>query len=111
MKFISIEPFIPSGSDFEGSKQLFLALGFMINWEAEGYVGFERDGCKFILQKYNNGEFASNLMISVRISSADEFWQQLNQLPPQQKNAIRIKEPTKQPYGIEVNLIDLAGVC
>ena len=54
MKFQSLEPFVPSGSDFDGSKQLFLELGFKINWEAGGYIGFEKDGCKFILQQYNN---------------------------------------------------------
>ena len=34
MKFLSLEPFVPSGSNFESSKQLFVALGFTINWDA-----------------------------------------------------------------------------
>jgi len=33
MKFLSLEPFVPSGSNFEGSKQFFLELGFTISWE------------------------------------------------------------------------------
>jgi hypothetical protein len=111
MKFISLEPFVPSGSDFESSKQLFLELGFHIHWDAGDYIGFQRDDCKFILQKFNHKEFAENFMISVRISNADEFWKQLNEKQLPQKFGIRIKEPTQQPYGKEVNLIDLAGVC
>jgi hypothetical protein len=32
MKFLSLEPFVPSGSNFEGAKQLFGELGFSIKW-------------------------------------------------------------------------------
>lgn len=111
MKFLSLEPFVPSGSDFNGSKQLFQALGFTVNWDAGDYVGFERDGCRFILQKYDNSAFAENLMLNVRISDADEFYRDVlaKQLPD--TFGIRVSQPTNQPYGREVNLIDLAGVC
>lgn len=111
MKFLSLEPFVPSGSNFEGSKQLFQALGFTINWDAGDYLGFEREGCKFILQKYENKEFAENFMVSVRISNAEEFWNEINEKQLVEKFGIRIKAPVDQPYGKEVNLIDIAGVC
>ena len=111
MKFISLEPFVPSGSNFEGSKQLFQELGFTINWDAGDYVGFQRDDCKFILQKFNNKEFAENFMISVRISDADEFWKEVNEKQLPQKFGIRLGNPNDQPYGREVNIIDIAGVC
>ena len=45
MKFLSLEPFIPSGSDFDRSRELFLELGFKINWDAGDYAGLDRDGC------------------------------------------------------------------
>ena len=64
MKFLSLEPFIPSGSNFELAKQFFVALGFVINWDAGDYAGFEKDGCKFILQNYNEKSFAENLISS-----------------------------------------------
>lgn len=111
MKLLSLEPFVPSGGDFEGSKKLFQELGFAINWDAGDYVGFERDGCKFILQKFTNKEFAENFMLSVAVSSADEFWKEVNEKQLVKKFGIRISPPTKQPYGIEVNIIDIAGVC
>jgi hypothetical protein len=111
MKYLSLEPFIPSGPRLEDSKQLFLALGFKINWDAGDYAGFEKDECKFILQKYDNAEFAQNLMISVKVDNATEFWNHVieNKLP--ERFGIRIAAPTIQPYGKEVNLIDIAGVC
>ena len=111
MKFLSLEPFIPSGSNFEESKQLFQELGFKINWDAGDYTGFERDGCKFILQNYNNKAFAENLMINIKISNAKEFWNELNEKQVVEKFGVRITKPTEQPYGLEVNLIDIAGVC
>lgn len=111
MKFLSLEPFVPSGSNFEGSKQLFRELGFTINWDAGDYVGFQKDDCKFILQKFNNKEFAENFMISVKIGSADEFWKEVNEKKLPEKFGIRLGNPTDQPYGREVNIIDMAGVC
>jgi hypothetical protein len=111
MKFLSLEPFIPSGSNFEGSKQLFQELGFTISWDAGDYIGFEKDGCKFILQHYHNEEFAQNLMISVKISNAEEFWQFVTEKKLADKFGIKIGRPVRQSYGIEVNIIDIAGVC
>ena len=111
MKFLSLEPFIPSGINFEGSKQLFQELGFGINWEAPGMVGFERDGCKFILQNYVNDDFAQNLMLSVRVSNISEFRTEMMGKKLTHNFGIRIGEITQQPYGKEVNVIDIAGVC
>jgi hypothetical protein len=111
MKFLSLEPFIPSGSDLENSKKLFQELGFTISWDAGDYVGFERDGCKFVLQKFDNKEFAENLMLTIKITNADEFWKFVTDKKLQERFGIRITKPTQQPYGKEVNVIDIAGVC
>ena len=111
MKFLSLEPFIPSGKNFEGSKALFQAFGFSITWDAGDYVGFEKDGCKFILQKYDNIEFAQNLMLNVRIDNVEAFRNIMLEKNLVQKFGIRIGAITQQPYGKEVNVIDIAGVC
>jgi hypothetical protein len=111
MQFLSLEPFVPSGENHEGSKQLFRELGFNVTWDAGDYTGFEKDGCMFILQNYTNREFAENFMISVKINNAEEFWKEVNDKKLVEKFGIRITKPTMQPYGKEVNLIDMAGVC
>lgn len=111
MKFLSLEPFIPSGPSFDKSKQLFHELGFSISWDAGDYVGFDKDGCKFILQRYDNKEFAENLMMNVKISSATEFWQSVVDKQLVEKFGIKLGNPSKMPYGMEVNVIDIAGVC
>ena len=111
MKFLSLEPFVPSGVNFEGSKAFFLDLGFHINWEVDDYIGFQRDECRFVLQKFENVDFAQNFMLSVKVTDVDEFRKIVldKQLP--QKYGIRIGEISQQPYGREVNIIDIAGVC
>lgn len=111
MKFLSLEPFVPSGSNFEGSKKFFRELGFEIKWDAGDYIGFENGGCKFILQKYDKVEFAENFMLSVRIPNAEEFWKEVKEKKLPEKFGIKISKPIQQPYGREVNIIDMAGVC
>jgi hypothetical protein len=111
MKFLSLQPFVPSGRNFKQAQQLFFELGFRTAWDAGDYIGLERDGCKFILQNYNNTAFAENYMITVSITDAEEFWNECNKKKITEKFTVRLGEPTIQPYGKEVNLIDLAGVC
>ena len=111
MKFLCLEPFIPSGPEFGKSKLLFTELGFEVSWDNGDYTGFASGACKFILQKYDNKSFAENLMISVSIDNADAFYNMVIDKGLVQKFGIRINPPVQQPYGKEVNLIDRAGVC
>ena len=111
MNYLSLEPFVPSGNNFEGSKKLFQELGFTVTWGAGDYVGFENNGCRFVLQHYTNKEFAENFMLSVKIDDAAAFWQFVTEKNLAEKYGIRVSKPVKQPYGIEVNIIDIAGVC
>lgn len=111
MKFLSIQAFVPSGSDFQKSKELFLELGFSISFEVHGYAGFEKDGCSFILQDYNVREFAENLMLTVRVDNVNEFRNTVLEKKLPEKFGIKVSKPIQQPYGLEVNVIDIAGVC
>jgi len=60
-------------------------------------VGFERAGCKFILQEFNNREFAENFMISVKIDNADECWKFVTEKQLTEKSGIRVGKPLQQP--------------
>ena len=111
MKFLSLEPFVPSGKNFESSRQFFQELGFTVNWDAGDYVGFEREGCKFILQNFDNKQFAENFMISVKVDNVEEFRKTVIEKKLPEKYGIKIGEVMSQPYGEEVNIIDNAGVC
>jgi len=111
MQFLSIEAFIPSGKDFNKARDFFVELGFTVNWEQAGYAGLQRENCRFILQAYDNFEFASNLMLSVKVDKLEEFRQQVLEKQLPEKYGVRLGEIIPQPYGREVNLIDMAGVC
>lgn len=111
MTFSTIRPFIPSGANFEASKELFLAIGFELKWESDGYAGFQKDAASFILQDYENKEFAQNLMMQIEVDSLDDFWSELSKKELTKKFKVRVREPTNFPYGREVHFIDIAGVC
>ena len=110
-KFLSLEPFVPSGPDFTQAKAFFQELGFLLTWNAGGYAGFAQDSCRFILQDYNEPTFAQNLMLSVRVSDIQAFRQLVLDKELPEKYGIKLGAITSQPYGQEVNIIDAAGVC
>jgi hypothetical protein len=64
-----------------------------------------------VLQKFDNIEFAQNFMLSVKVSSVEEFRKSVLEKELPQKYGIRIGQITQEPYGMEVNIIDIAGVC
>ncbi len=111
MKFLSLQPFVPSGNNFEQARDFFTELGFNLVWDMGDYAGFENNQCQFILQRFDDKAFAENFMLSVGVEDADAFRAEViaKQLP--QKYGIRIGEASNQPYGREVNIIDNAGVC
>jgi predicted lactoylglutathione lyase len=111
MQFLSLQPFVPSGKDFEKAKAFFSALGFSITWSNTDYAGFENNTCKFILQRFDNTTFAENFMITVGISNAQEFSNNIIEKRLPEQFGIRISEVMQQHYGKEVNIIDMAGVC
>jgi len=111
MKFLSLAPFVPSGSKYEESKQLFQELGFKLNWDGGDIAGLGADGCNFILQKFDRKEFAENFMLSVQVSSVEEFRNMVIGKKLPERFGIKVGTVTQQPYGKEVNIIDIAGVC
>ena len=48
MKYLSLKPFVPSGSDFKKAAAFFQELGFTMTWDMGDYAGFENHNCSFI---------------------------------------------------------------
>jgi hypothetical protein len=111
MKFTSLAPFIPGGPDFEQSKLFFVALGFETKWDNGDYVGFKKDNCEFILQNFDDKHFAENLMMRIIVDDLDEFWKEISAKQLEKQFRVKLKPPTQQPWGREVTMIDIAGVC
>ena len=99
MKYNSIEAFVPSGADFAKSRELFLELGFTINWESGDLAGFENGDCKFILQKYDSKEFAENFMMSVKVADLDEFWREVSAMNLPEKFGVKLQGAEKFSVG------------
>ena len=109
---LALLPFVPSGKDYEGSRRLFVDLGFEEVWENSGYAGFRNGNAQFILQKFDDEHFASNFMVSIKVANLDVWWKAVSQKQLDTKYpGFRIKPPADFPWGREVNFIDLAGVC
>lgn len=72
---------------------------------------FSRMSAVLYYKKFNHQEFAQNFMLSVKIENVEEFRNSVLDKKLPEKYGIRIGEIIRQPYGMEVNVIDLAGVC
>ena len=109
---LSLLPFVPSGKDYNGSRRLFAELGFQEIWENDGYAGFRNGGAEFILQEFDNKEFAENFMVRLNVPDLDAWWEVVSGKELEKKySGFRISPPSKKPWGREVNFIDPAGVC
>ena len=112
IEYKSIQPFIPSGKDYALARRFFTELGFVEQWENNGIAGFACGDCRFLLQRYDDEEFASNLMMKIVVPNLDAWWI-LIQAKSIETNfpGVRVRPPTNLPWGREVNFIDPAGVC
>ncbi len=108
----SIQPFIPSGQDYALARAFFAELGFDELWENDGMAGFQCGDCQFLLQRYDNDQFAQNLMIKLVVPDLDTWWACIQAKSLEEKfPGVRFNPPTSFPWGREVNFIDPAGVC
>ena len=112
LRACSLYPFVPSGADYDGSRRLFAELGFEETWESGGYAGFRNGDAQFILQQLDDEKFAGNFMVKMNVLDLDAWWRVVSQKQLEKKyKGFRIAPPTDEPWGREVNFIDMAGVC
>ena len=108
----SLLPFVPSGKNYDASRRLFADLGFEEVWENNGYAGFRNGGAEFILQRFDDDHFAQNFMVRLNVDDLDRWWETVSRKGLDRTYpGVPLTGPTDHPWGREVNLIDLAGVC
>jgi hypothetical protein len=54
MNFVSLQPFIPSGDNFERFKRFFRELCFELEWEQDRLAGFRQGACRLQPTKISN---------------------------------------------------------
>ncbi len=112
LRALSLLPFVPGGKDYVRSRRLFLELGFIELWENGGYAGLKNGDAEFILQDLDNEAFASNLMMKLVVPDLARWWDRVSELALEASYpGVRIRAPADFPWGREVHLIDMAGVC
>ncbi len=111
IEYSSIQPFIPSGKDYDLARRFFAEIGFVELWESDGMAGFQCGDCRFFLQRYDNEAFAQNLMIKLVVPNLDSWWAVIQ--PSRWKPSFprQTKATDCISWGREVNIIDPAGVC
>lgn len=108
----TLYPFVPSGTHFKASLDFFAALGFEQQWQAEGLAGLRFGNAYFILQDIDVPEWQKNQMITFEVTDLDAYWAELEpQDLPGRFPDVKLRPPTEFPWGRELHIIDLAGVC
>jgi catechol 2,3-dioxygenase-like lactoylglutathione lyase family enzyme len=112
LRVSALVPFIPSGKDYESSRRFFSEVGFEEEWESDGYAGFRNGNARFILQRFDDEAFASNLMIRIDVDDLDGWFREVSERKLEKRYpGFRINPPKEFPWGREVHFIDPAGVC
>jgi Glyoxalase/Bleomycin resistance protein/Dioxygenase superfamily len=106
----SARPFLPA-KDFESSKSFYEALGFRKLLDGDVAI-FGVGESAFILQRYNQKEWAENCMMQLMVDDLDEWWAHIEMLDLPQSFAVKQpKPPTMQPWGLRVAYVfDPSGV-
>jgi hypothetical protein len=108
----TLYPFVPAGKRFAESLDFFAALGFTTEWQHDGLAGLRFGGAYFLLQDIEVREWQENQMITYEVTDLDSYWAELEALDlPARFAGSKLKPPTDFPWGRELHIIDLAGVC
>ena len=108
----TLYPFVPSGPDFARSLEFFAALGFEAVWRHDGLAGLRFGGAYFLLQDIDVPEWQKNQMITFEVTDLDAYWAELEAKGLEGAfSGVKLRPPTDFPWGRELHIIDLAGVC
>ena len=110
-KVLDLKAFVPA-RDLELSKRFYLDLGFRENFGNDEICELERDGYRFLLQKFFVKEHAGNFMMSLMVENADTWWDHITKIGLKEKYDLHTaRPPALQPWGLRVlYLSDPSGV-
>ena len=108
----TLYPFVPSGGHFGRSIEFFAAIGFEKQWEEGGLAGLRFGGAYFLLQDIDVRAWQKNQMITFEVNDLAAYWAELQAKDLETAfPGVKLRPPTEFPWGREVHIIDLAGVC
>ncbi len=96
---LGLKTFVGS-SDFDVSKEFYLALGFQINWEKENLIEFEISGSKFLLQDYYDKNWCENMMMHLTVDDVASCYSHVcNVITNTNYGLAKCQAPQKENYG------------
>jgi hypothetical protein len=107
---VEIKAFVPA-ADFALSKKFYLALGFEIPWSSDDLAYVRHESVSFLLQSYNQPDFAAHFMMSLQVNNVDDWYAHVLACGVVERFGIRIQPPQDQPWGMrDFPMSDPGGV-
>ena len=107
---VEIKAFVPA-SDFELSKQFYLALGFEIPWSSEDLAYIHHGDTSFLLQAFNEPGFIKNFQMHMLAENVDDWHAQVLASGVPVRFGVKVGEPKDQPWAMrDFTLFDPSGV-
>ncbi len=73
---VEAKAFVPP-TDFERSKQFYLALGFEIPWSDDSLAYVSHGACSFLLQASSEPEFSAHIQMHLLVENVDDWHAQV----------------------------------
>jgi hypothetical protein len=93
---VEIKAFVPA-SDFERSKQFYLALGFEIPWSSEDLAYVHHGETSFLLQAFNEPTFIKNFQMHMLVENVDDWHAQVLAAGVSVRFSVKVSDPKDQP--------------
>lgn len=105
---VEAKPFVPA-SDFQRSKQFYLALGFEIPWSDDSLAYVRHGHTSFLLQAFDVPAFSANFQMHLLVESVDDWHAHV--LATKVAPGAEVGQLADQPWGMrDFTLIDPSGV-
>jgi catechol 2,3-dioxygenase-like lactoylglutathione lyase family enzyme len=105
----AMRPVIPA-RNFETSKRFYAELGFQPNMLTEKLAEMSLGAFSFILQDHYVQEWADNVVMHLRVSDVELWWQHIAALDLSSRYGVRTKAPEPEDWGRVAGVIDPSGV-
>ena len=107
---VEIKAFVPA-TDFERSRQFYVALGFEIAWASDDLAYVRHGATSFLLQAFDEPAFAQNFQMHLLVEDVDDWHAQVQASGVASHAGVQVGLPEDRPWGMrDFTLIDPSGV-
>lgn len=96
---VEIKAFLPA-TDFEQSKQFYLALGFEIPQSSQDLTYVRHGESSLLLQKFAHPEFVKNFQMHLLVEQVDDWYSKVLASGVVERFGDRVEAPQDQPWSM-----------